>query len=147
MGMPKERTFLSFKVESVVMHPITLGIIFTGIILCSIFDGAFEVFFGLASTLLFLLAFSRLHVEYAYAAILKWRDKGYWEEHHPSYDVYVNKTKLRIGIEIVCLVIIFYFIGINDYQGEYLDWLRIPVLLIFADWLIVGFRRFIQNKI
>lgn len=72
-----------------------------------------EILFGLLSC----GAFFRLHVEYAYVAILKWRDKSYWEEYVESEPDVGSKSEpmsnrqrkkyVRIAITVFEVIIIF----------------------------------------
>lgn len=72
---------------------------------------------GILFGLLFCGAFSRLHVEYAYAAILKWRNKSYWEEYVESEPDVGSKSEpmsnrqrkkyVRIAITVFEVILIF----------------------------------------
>ena len=154
-GMSEERTQKNYSARTVVTSPTSLVLIFGLTMLVPILiKGSMEAGLGLSLFVLFTVAFSRLHVEYAYAAVLKWQDKEYWEEYHPEDGIGGTSKKTKSFIRI--LLEVFFIIGLAYLRTEVLpvDSPLIPILkiiprLILVYWglriVIWGYRK-IKNR-
>ena len=141
-GMSEERTQKNYSARSVVTSPRSLVLIFGLTMLAPILiKGSMEAGLGLSLFVLFTGAFSRLHVEYAYAAILKWRDKEYWEEYRREDGIIIPKKKwsliIRLMVEAGVFFGIIYLVSEFVEQGSSLIFLfRLMVLGILFYWLV-----------
>ena len=141
-GMSEERTQKNYSARSVVTSPRSLVLIFGLTMLAPILiKGSMEAGLGLSLFVLFTGAFSRLHVEYAYAAVLKWRDKEYWEEYHREDGIMMPKKKWFFLIRLVVEVGLFFgiiYLGLKlNEQNNPLEFpLRLATIGILLYWLI-----------
>lgn len=154
-GMSEEREQKNFLAKSSITSPVSLLLIFGLTMLAPILiKGSMEAGLGLSLFVLFTGAFSRLHVEYAYAAILKWRDKEYWEEYRREDGIGGTSKKTKSFIRIFLEVL--FIIGLAYLRTEILpvDSPLIPILkiiprLILVYWglriVIWGYRK-IKNR-
>lgn len=141
-GMSEERTQKNYLAKSIVTSPTSLVLIF-GLTMLSpiLIKGSMEAGLGLTMFVLFTGAFSRLHVEYVYAAVLKWRDKEYWEEYRREEGLTIPRTKLLFVIRLMVEIGVFfgtiYFVSEFVEQGSPLIFpLRLVVLAMLFYWLI-----------
>ena len=154
-GMSEERTQKNF-LSSISNTSLNSLLIMFGLTMVApfLFKGTFMTGLGLATFVLFTGAFSRLHVEYAYAAILKWRDKEYWEEYRLEDGIGGTSKKTKAFIRIFFEVL--FIIGLAYLRTEILpvDSPLIPILkiiprLILVYWglriVIWGYRK-IKNR-
>lgn len=149
-GMSEERRLQNFLAKPAVYAPASLVFIFFGILLLRGFSGnVYNLVLGIGLAIFLTTAFSRLHAEYAYAAILKWRDKSYWEEYEAP-EVWTDREKKTITwvLFTVLEVITALCIGLFNEELLKMDPLIIRVLGIvicgiFLDWII----RFVRFNI
>jgi hypothetical protein len=121
-GFSEARTQKNYFARSSVYSSKSLWIIFGCSMLGGVVWKSTDKIIVFALGILFVTAFSRLTVEYAYASYLRIKDKDYWEELPPK-PIYskeeqrIRKFKWakRINI-IVCIIIIWimYLLGTND---------------------------------
>ena len=103
--------------KAAVYAPASLLFIFSGSLVATHLLSNLRSIMGILFGLLSCGAFFRLHVEYAYVAILKWRDKSYWEEYVESEpdvgsksDPMSNRQRkkyVRIAITVFEVILIF----------------------------------------
>lgn len=150
-GISEERTEKNFSAKSSIYSKKTLIPMFIVIMVSRfLIQGSALRLFGLGITPFFLIVFSRLHIEYAYAAILKWRDKTYWETYKPEDGFVPNKTFYWGLFTLLELLVI---VGIGQI-GQNLDnhnvwvtrFLGILMIAILLDWLIRLIRYFTKRK-
>lgn len=154
-GMSEERTQKNF-LSSISNTSLNSLLIMFGLTMVAplLFKGTLQTGLGLATFVLFTGAFSRLHVEYIYAAILKWRDKEYWEEYRREDGIGGTSKKTKSFIRIFLEVL--FIIGLAYLRTEILpvDSPLIPILkiiprLILVYWglriVIWGYRK-IKNR-
>ncbi|HFR3767289.1 hypothetical protein HO447_10425 [Streptococcus suis] len=113
VGMSEERARKNFQALPAIYSSKTLLFILSVVLLGGIiFSGLSLSTLWVFALLLFIGAFSRLHVEYAYAAVLKWRDREYWEEYRREDGISSQglHTLLRWGLEILIFAT-FIFVG------------------------------------
>lgn len=135
-GMNEERTQKNFLATSSVSSPVSLLLIFGVTMLAPILiKGSLVAGFALSSFVLLTAVFSRLHVEYAYAAILKWQSQDYWEQYNSGDVIGIPWGKLRIVIRITIEVLTFFSIII--FGGDLVEQGFMPALL--ARSLVIGF--------
>ena len=141
-GMSEERTQKNYSARSVITSPRSLVLIFGLTMLAPILiKGSMEAGLGLSLFVLFTGAFSRLHVEYAYAAILKWRDKEYWEEYRLEDGIIIPKKKwfflIRLMVEVgLFFGIIYLGLKLNEQNNPLEFPLRLATIGILLYWLI-----------
>ena len=146
-GISEERARKNFQTSSVAYSSNTLLFIFCVTLLGGVlFRGSVSSILWVFLLLLFIGAFSRLHVEYAYVAVLKWRDKEYWEEYRRDDGISSQgiHTLLRWGLEIL-LFATFIFVGMYVLpQSHFLVPIcRFGVIGMIIYWLA---RIFIRKK-
>ena len=150
-GMSEERRLKNYMAKPAVWGTGSLILIFGGTMLVRSLPSVLDGLFGLGLSILFIGAFSRLHIEYAYAAILKWRDKSYWEEYEAP-EALTDKQKRKIIWVFVTLLEVVIVACIGHFNEELLKMsqlISIPIAIlmiaIFADW-IIRFVRWIRKK-
>ena len=150
-GFSKERTELNFLAKPVGQGVTSISLIFGGSMLGKYMTTSQTNIFGIGAGLLFIIVFSRVTVEYAYAAVLKWRDRSYWEEYEAP-EALTDKQKRKIIWVFVTLLEVVIVACIGHFNEELLKMsqlISIPIailmLAIFADW-IIRFVRWIRKK-
>ncbi|HFR3412091.1 TPA: hypothetical protein ACHU7H_001444 [Streptococcus suis] len=141
-GMSEERTQKNY-LSSLSNASLNTLLIMFGLVMIAplIFKGTLMTGIGLATFVLFTGAFSRLHVEYAYAAVLKWRDKEYWEEYRREDGIIIPKKKwlfmIRLMVEAgVLFGIIYLGLKLNEQNNPLEFPLRLATIGILIYWII-----------
>lgn len=135
-GMSQERTQKNFLAASSVSSPGTLLLIFGVTMLAPILiKESLVAGLGLSCFILFTVVFSRLHVEYGYAAILKWQSQDYWGEYLPTPKEEINFKPIRTFIRIALEVLLF--LAVIIFGGEMVEQGIMPALL--GRGLVIGF--------
>ena len=150
-GMSEERRLKNYMAQPAVWGTGSLILIFGGTMLVRSLPSVLDGLFGLGLSILFIGAFSRLHIEYAYAAILKWRDQSYWEEYEVPEALTDKQKRKNIWVFVTLLEIVV--VACAGYFSEELlkmsQLISIPIAIlmiaIFADW-IIRFVRWIRKK-
>ena len=148
-GMSEERTQKNF-LSSISSTSLNSLLIMFGLTMVApfLFKGTFMTGFGLATFGLFTGAFSRLHVEYAYAAVLKWRDKEYWEAYRPEDGIMISKKKWLFIVRLMIEMGLFFgttYFGLQ--LKEQNNPLEFPLRLMAIGILIYWIFRIILWKI
>lgn len=146
-GFSEERTMKNY-LASTIYEPESLCIIFGCTATGSVLAGSVKQIFGFAAGLLFVIAFSRLHIELLYAAYLRMKDKAYWEiapvpvKKGPREKQLVRIKWLKAVNVLICVGIICWIGKSTGYQNmsTLQLWLgRIAYLDLFAAiivWII-----------
>ena len=139
-GMSEERTQKNF-LSSISNTSLNTLLIMFGLTMVAplLFKGTLMTGIGLATFVLFTGAFSRLHVEYAYAAILKWRDKEYWEEYRREDGIIIPKSRLlsvlRFGLEFGFVLIVGYLrLEVLPKDSPYIPALKLFPKIVLVYW-------------
>ena len=147
-GMSEERRLKNYMAKPAVWGTGSLIFIFGGSMLGRILTGSFVSVFGIGATILFISLYSRLHIEYAYAAILKWRDKSYWEEYCETDGLSRSQGRslVRLVLEIALFVAIIY-VGMQVLPQTHplVPVMRMGALGMIVYW-IIRFVRWIRKK-
>ena len=137
-GVSEERAQKNFLAKSFIVSPTSLLLIFGLTMLVQLLiKGSMDAVLGLSLFVLFTGAFSRLHVEYAYAAVLKWRDKEYWEAYRPEDGVGGTSKKTKAFIRIFFELL--FIIGLAYLRTEILpaNSPLIPILKLIPKFVLV----------
>ena len=137
-GVSEERAQKNFLAKSFIVSPTSLLLIFGLTMLVPLLiKGSMDAVLGLSLFVLFTGAFSRLHVEYAYAAALKWRDKEYWEAYRPEDGVGGTSKKTKAFIRIFFELL--FIIGLAYLRTEILpaNSPLIPILKLIPKFVLV----------
>ncbi|HFR3692924.1 TPA: hypothetical protein ACHVE4_002134 [Streptococcus suis] len=141
-GMSEERTKKNYQAAPSIFSLKSLYIIFgLSFLTPLVLTRSLEKAFGIGSLFFLIGAFSRLHVEYAYAAILKWRDKEYWEEYRREDGIIIPKKKWFFLIRLVVEVGLFFgiiYLGLKlNEQNNPLEFpLRLATIGMLIYWII-----------
>lgn len=157
-GFSEERTRKNY-LASKIYEPKSLCIIYGCTVLGRSMARATGRIFGFAAGLLFVVAFSRLHIELLYAAYLRMKDKAYWEI-DPVPVIKEPRDKRLIWIKwlkavnvLICVGIICWIRKSTGYQNmsTLQLWLgRIAYLDLFAViivWIIKKIRGIGKGKL
>ncbi len=153
-GFSPEHTEGNYSSRKKVQSAGSMALIFSGTVLARYMTAGQANIFGMVAGLLFVMAFSRLNLEYIYVMILKWRDKEYWEEYRLEDGIGGTSKKTKSFIRIFLEVL--FIIGLAYLRTEILpdDSPLIPILkiiprLILVYWglriVIWGYRK-IKNR-
>ena len=147
-GMSEERRLKNYMAQPAVWGTGSLVFIFGGSMLGRALTGSFASIFGFGVAVFFIVLYSRLHIEYAYAAILKWRDKSYWEEYCETDGLSRSQGRslVRLVLEIALFVAIIY-VGMQVLPQTHplVPVMRMGALGMIVYW-IIRFVRWIRKK-
>ena len=148
VGFSTEKTQGLYRAKSVVRSTASLGVIFGGSMLGKYMTADQSNVFGIGANLLFIIAFTRLTVLYAHIAILKQRDKSYWEKHCETDGLSRSQGRslLRLVLEIALFVAIIY-VGMQVLPQTHplVPVMRMGALGMIVYW-IIRFVRWIRKK-
>ena len=136
-GFSPEHTEGNYLSQKKVQSAGSMALIFSGTLLGRYMTAGQANIFGMVAGLLFVMAFSRLNLEYIYVMILKWRDKEYWEAYRPEDGVGGTSKKTKAFIRIFFELL--FIIGLAYLRTEILpaNSPLIPILKLIPKFVLV----------
>lgn len=151
-GFSSEHTEGNYSSQKKVQSAGSMALIFSGTVLARYMTAGQANIFGMIAGLLFVVAFSRLNLEYFYLILLKWNNREYWEEYQNVEEIGISKPIVRVILEILVLFILAYIrTDVLANQSPFVPLLQLLPKLFILYWLIrvllwVKRKYFTRNK-